>query len=64
MRTGRERRLGHGLRRYLLANLIDNVGTGLWAPLSLIFFTRAQHLPIDDVGAALSAGGLLGLLAG
>ncbi|WP_327327076.1 MFS transporter [Streptomyces sp. NBC_01210] len=49
---------------YLLANLIDNIGSGLWAPMALIFFTRAQHLPIEQVGTALTAGGFIGLLAG
>ena len=51
-------------RWYLAALFIDSVGTGLWTPLALIFFTRAQHLPLDATGGALTAGGLVGLLTG
>ncbi|MFF4900631.1 MFS transporter [Streptomyces sp. NPDC001068] len=53
-----------GKRTYLVALTVDCVGNGLWAPVALIFFTRGQHLPLAHVGAALTAGGLLGLLAG
>ncbi|MFI5617208.1 MFS transporter [Streptomyces sp. NPDC051567] len=51
-------------RGYLAAMLIDAVGNGLWAPVALIFFTRAQDMPMAQVGAALSAGGLIGLALG
>ncbi|MER5447092.1 MFS transporter [Streptomyces sp. NPDC002764] len=53
-----------GKRTYLVALTVDCVGNGLWAPVALIFFTRGQHLPLAHVGAALTVGGLLGLLAG
>ncbi|MCX5250885.1 MFS transporter [Streptomyces sp. NBC_00201] len=53
-----------GKRTYLVALTVDCVGNGLWTPVALIFFTRAQHLPLAHVGAALTVGGLLGLLAG
>ncbi|MFE6049878.1 MFS transporter [Kitasatospora sp. NPDC056446] len=51
-------------RLYLLAMTIDNIGNGLWTPVALIFFTRAQHLSLGDTGTALTVGGLLGLAAG
>ncbi|MFF7994643.1 MFS transporter [Kitasatospora xanthocidica] len=57
-------RLTREQRLYLLAMTIDNVGNGLWAPLALIFFTRAQHLSLGATGTALTAGGLVGLVAG
>nr|CAC80912.1 NikN protein [Streptomyces tendae] len=47
-----------------MALTVDCVGNGLWSPVALIFFTRGQHLPLAHVGAALTVGGLLGLLAG
>ncbi|HET8662487.1 MAG TPA: MFS transporter [Micromonosporaceae bacterium] len=57
---------GLGLRQglYLLAVFIDTVGSGLWMPVGLIFFTRAQQIPVAQVGTALTLGGLVGLLAG
>ncbi|MFI5963486.1 MFS transporter [Streptomyces asoensis] len=54
----------HARRWYLAALFADAVGNGLWTPLALIFFTRAQHIPLDVTGAALTAGGLIGLLTG
>ncbi len=51
-------------RLYLLAMLIDTIGSGMWMPIGLIFFTRAQHLPIEQVGVALTVGGVFGLAAG
>lgn len=54
----------HTERWYLAALFVDSVGTGLWTPLALIFFTRAQDLPLGATGGALTAGGLLGLLTG
>lgn len=51
-------------RAYLLAMFIDTLGSGLWMPLGLIFFTRAQQLPLAEVGVALTVGGLCGLVMG
>ncbi|WP_063786309.1 MFS transporter [Streptomyces acidiscabies] len=59
-----KRRDAPGKRTYLLAMTIDCVGNGLWTPVALIFFSRGQHLPLADVGLALTVGGLLGLLTG
>lgn len=68
-RSGRRRGAGGTAssarqRLYLVAMLIDTIGSGLWMPIGLIFFVRAQHLPVEQVGAALTIGGAFGLLAG
>ena len=47
-----------------MALLVDTLGTGMWLPIGLIFFTRAQHIPLAQVGPALTIGGLVGLLIG
>lgn len=47
-----------------VALFIDSVGSGLWLPFSLIFFTRAQELPMVACGAALSTASLLALVVG
>lgn len=52
------------LRLYLTAAGIDAVGSGLWMPLGLIFFTRAQHLPVTLAGLAVTAGAAAGLAFG
>jgi MFS family permease len=44
--------------------LVDALGSGLWMPFSLLFFTSGQGLPIASAGAALTVGALIGLLAG
>ncbi|MEV7026510.1 MFS transporter, partial [Kitasatospora sp. NPDC093558] len=51
-------------RLYLAARSIDAVGSGLWMPISLFFFVQAQRLPVEQVGAALTAGAVFGLVAG
>lgn len=51
-------------RLYLAARSIDAVGSGLWMPISLFFFVQAQGLPVEQVGAALTAGAVFGLVAG
>ena len=49
---------------YFVGTFIDTVGGGLWLPIALIFFVRAQGLPLGQVGAALTAGGVIALAAG
>ncbi|MFC7616350.1 MFS transporter [Actinokineospora soli] len=49
---------------YFAAMVVDTVGTGLWTPFSLIFFTHAQGIPLAQAGAALTAGGVAGLVVG
>jgi MFS family permease len=47
----------------VLATVIDAVGSGLWMPFALLFFVRAQGIPLVGAGAALTTGGLIGLAA-
>jgi MFS family permease len=49
---------------YLAGTFIDSLGSGLWMPFLLIFLVRAQHLPIAQVGLALTVGGVVGLVFG
>ncbi len=43
---------------------VDALGSGLWMPFSLIFFVHAQRQSLGATGVALTAGALLGLVAG
>lgn len=43
-----------GTKSYLLTRLIDALGTGLFAPFSLLYFHRIAALPLTEVGVALS----------
>jgi MFS family permease len=52
-----------GPARVLAAGyLVDGTGTGLWMATSVLYFTRSLGLPAAQVGAGLSAAGLVGLL--
>ncbi|MEW2452146.1 MFS transporter [Streptomyces parvulus] len=50
-------------RWYLGALFADAIGNGLWTPSALIFFTRAQGMSLGATGAALTLGGVIGLLS-
>jgi hypothetical protein len=50
------------LRRYSVIGLIDATGTGLFAAVSTLFFTRVVELPVGQVGLGLSLAGLAALL--
>ncbi len=43
-----------GTKSYLLIRLIDALGTGLFAPFSLLYFHIIAALPLTEVGVALS----------
>lgn len=62
--TALDSQLRRSRRCYFASVLIDTVGTGMWIPVSLIFFTRAAHIPATQVGGALTIGGIVGLLCG
>lgn len=49
---------------YMFAMLLDTIGTGMWMPVGLIFFTKAQQLPVEQVGSMLTVGGIFGLVLG
>ncbi len=51
-------------RRALLVALgIDNIGSGLFLPLAVVYATRAIGLPLGVAGTVISLGTLAGLLA-
>ncbi|MEA5361649.1 MFS transporter [Amycolatopsis sp., V23-08] len=51
-------------RIFLIATLIDALGSGLWGPFALLFLVHAQGLTLLDAGTSLSTGALLALVAG
>ncbi|WP_086668057.1 MFS transporter [Lentzea kentuckyensis] len=59
----RGRRSLIGRRLYIFSALIDTIGGGLWMPVSLIFFIDGKGLPAEQVGLALTIGGIIGLVA-
>lgn len=52
---------GRGL---FVALFVDAVGSGLWLPFNLIFFTQAQGVALGPAGIALTVGALAGLVVG
>jgi MFS family permease len=54
--------VGHH-RRFVTAIGIDAVGSGIWMPVSMIFFLATTHLSLVQVGLALSLSSLLSLPA-
>lgn len=51
-------------RRALLGALaLDNLGSGLFLPLTLVFLHRVGGLPVDVAGGAVAVGTLLGVAA-
>lgn len=49
-------------RRFVVASVVDAVGSGLWMPFALLFLVHAQGIPLVEAGAGLSAGALIGLV--
>ena len=52
------------LRRYAVIGLIDATGTGLFATVSTLFFTRVVELPVGQVGSSPIRAAYLAQLAG
>lgn len=48
----------------MAAIVIDSVGTGVFIPVTMLYFLATTSLSLVQVGAALTAGGLLALPAG
>jgi len=44
-----------GSVRYVVAAVVDALGSGLFLPLSLLYFTAVAHLPLSAVGLTLTA---------
>lgn len=49
--------------RYMLAMVVDATGSGMYLPLSLLYFHHVTGLGIPQVGVILTAAALLGLLS-
>lgn len=47
-----------GMRAVLVAMAVDTVGSGLFLPISLLYFTAVGHLALSTVGLLASAGAL------
>lgn len=45
-------------RRLAVASFIDSLGSGLFLPLMVLFFTRSAGLPASAVGLGLTCGGI------
>lgn len=52
----------HG--RFVAAIIIDSIGTGVFVPVSMLYFLATTPLTLVQVGAALTTAGLLALPAG
>lgn len=52
----------HG--RFVAAIIIDSIGTGVFIPVSMLYFLATTPLTLVQVGAALTTAGLLALPAG
>ncbi|MFF1761525.1 MFS transporter [Streptomyces sp. NPDC058266] len=51
-------------RRFVAAIVIDSIGTGVFVPVSMLYFLATTSLTLVQVGAALTTAGLLALPAG
>lgn len=56
--------MGRNRRLFLVATLIDALGSGLWGPFALLFLVHGQGLTLLDAGASLSTGAVLALVTG
>jgi hypothetical protein len=50
------------MRALLIALGIDNVGSGLFLPLTLVYATQVVGLPLAVAGVTVTAGTVVGLL--
>lgn len=48
-------------RILILGSLLDAAGTGLWMPVSILYFTKVAHLPVAHVALGMSTAGIVGL---
>ncbi|MFI8347698.1 MFS transporter [Streptomyces sp. NPDC085596] len=51
-------------RRFVAAIVIDSIGTGVFVPVSMLYFLATTSLTLVQVGTALTTAGLLALPAG
>ncbi|MEU6227896.1 MFS transporter [Streptomyces sp. NPDC047042] len=48
-------------RRMLLITLVDRVGSGLWASVSVLYFTCVTGLSVTEIGTLVAAAGVVGI---
>ncbi|MCK7627377.1 MFS transporter [Streptomyces sp. RS10V-4] len=48
--------------RYMLGMVVDTVGSGMYLPVSLLFFHHTTGLPVTRVGVIISTAAVLGLV--
>ncbi|MFD4598674.1 MFS transporter [Streptomyces sp. NPDC058464] len=61
--TARRRRIPGGPdgRRMLAVTLVDRVGSGLWASVSVLYFTYVSGLSLAEVGTLAAVSGAIGI---
>lgn len=52
---------GSSYARFVAAMVVDAIGSGMYLPVSLLYFHHITHLPMTEVGVILTAAGLLRL---
>jgi MFS family permease len=62
-RTAAERRERPGFRAMLIGLGLDNFGSGLFLPLTLVYLERVAGIPLGTAGTVLAAGTLAGTFA-
>nr|BFD86013.1 MFS transporter [Streptomyces sp. Xyl84] len=48
-------------RRMLLVALVDRTGSGLWASVSVLYFTYVSHLSLAQIGTLIALAGAVGI---
>ncbi|MFM9448528.1 MFS transporter [Streptomyces acidiscabies] len=48
-------------RRMVVIALVDRIGSGLWATVSVLYFTYVAHLSLAEVGTLAAVAGALGI---
>src|SRR5437588_687375 len=61
---GRTDHLGVVRRWFVAVSALVKIGTGMWAPLMLLFFTLGRGLSLAGSGTAVTVGGCAGLVFG
>lgn len=51
------------VRRLLTISVIDRLGTGLFAPLAIVYLSRVVHLSLGRIGSGLTVAGLIATAA-
>ncbi|MCW8384633.1 MFS transporter [Streptomyces justiciae] len=51
-------------KRLVVIAVVDSLGTGMFLPLTVVYFVTVAHMGISEVGLALSIGAIIALLGG